>query len=76
MKSLLGSSHDIYTYLSFDKYADNMNAKAAAGAMNLDPKALKGNYLTGYSYFEKGQVVSKSDFKINKEITQQWGILF
>ncbi len=76
IKSLLGSSHDIYTYMSLDKYADNMSAKAAAGAMNLDPKALKGNYLTGYSDFEKGQVVSKSDFKINKEITQQWGILF
>ena len=76
MKALMGSSHDIYTYVSFDKYADNMSAKSAAGAMNLDPKALKGNYLTGYSDFEKGQVVSKSDFKINKEITQQWGILF
>ena len=76
MKSLMGTSHDIYTYLSLDKYADNMSAKAAAGAMNLDPKALKGNYLTGYSDFEKGQVVSKFDFKINKEITQQWGILF
>lgn len=76
MKTLMGSSHDIYIYISFDKYADNMSAKSAAGAMNLDPKALKGNYLTGYSDFEKGQVVSKSDFKINKEITQQWGILF
>jgi Domain of unknown function (DUF4836) len=76
MKTLMGSSHDMYTFVSFDKYADDIQAKAAAGAMNIDPKALKGNYITGYSDFEKGQIVSKSDFKINKEITKDWGLLF
>ncbi len=76
MRSLMGSSHDMYTFVSFDKYADNIQAKAAAGAMNIDPKALKGNYITGYSDFEKGQIVSKSDFKINKDISKDWGLLF
>lgn len=76
LKSLMGASHDIYTFFSFDKYADDMQAKAAAGAMNIDPKALKGNYFTGYSDFEKGQIVSKSDFEINKAITKDWGLLF
>jgi Domain of unknown function (DUF4836) len=76
MRSLMGSNHDMYTFASFDKYADNIQAKAAAGAMNIDPKALKGNYFTGYSDFEKGQIVSKSDFKINKDITKDWGLLF
>ena len=76
LKDLMGKTHDIYTFVSLDKYADNMSAKAAAGAMNLDPKALKGNYFTGFADFEKGQIVSKSDFKINKAITKEWGLLF
>ncbi len=75
MKDLMGKTHDFYTFGTFDKYADNMSAKAAAGAMNLDPKALKGNYFTGFADFEKGQIVSKSDFKINKHITKEWGLL-
>lgn len=76
IKTLMSKSHDMYSYFSFDKYADNIQAKAAAGAMNIDPKALKGNYFTGYSDFEKGQIVSKSDFKINKDITKEWGLMF
>lgn len=76
VKALMSKTHDIYTFASFDKLADNMSAKAAAGALNIDPKALKGNYFTGYGDFEKGQIVSKSEFKINKEITKEWGLLF
>ena len=76
LKKVMSSSHDVYSFLSFDKWGDDMQAKAAAGAMNVDPKALKGNYFTGYSDFEKGQIVSKSEFKINKDITKQWGIIF
>jgi Domain of unknown function (DUF4836) len=76
LQTLMASSHDIYSFVSFDKYADNMSAKAAAGAMNLDSKALKGNYFSGFSDFEKGKIVGKSDFIINKAITKDWGLLF
>jgi hypothetical protein len=75
-QNLMSSNHDMYTFMSFDKWADDMSAKAAAGAMNIDPKALKGNYFSGYSDFENGKIVSKSDFFINKGITKDWGLLF
>lgn len=73
---LFGEAHDIYSYTNFDKMADNPQIKASAGMMNIDPKALKGNYATGYSDFDKGQIVSKSDYQINKELRQQWGLMF
>ena len=73
---LFGEAHDIYSYTNFDKMADNPQVKASAGMMNIDPKALKGNYATGYADFEKGQIVSKSDYQINKELRQQWGLMF
>ncbi len=75
-QSLFSGKHDIYSYFSSDKIADNMSAKATAGALNIDPKDLKGNYATGYSDFENGEIVSKSDFKINSGITKQWGLMF
>ena len=50
--------------------------KSAAVAMNVDPKALTGNYFTGYGDFEKGQIVSKSDININQQLRKEWGILF
>jgi Domain of unknown function (DUF4836) len=76
LQTLMGSNHDIYSFVSFDKYADDVSAKAAAGAMNIDPKALKGNYFSGFSDFENGKIVGKSDFIINKAITKDWGLLF
>ncbi len=73
---LFGTVHDMYSYTNFDKMADNPQVKASAGMMNIDPKALKGNYATGYADFEKGQIVGKSDYQINKELRQQWGLMF
>lgn len=73
---LFGAKHDIYSYMSFDKLADDPQAKAGAGMMNLDPKSLKGNYATGYSDFENGQIVSKSDYQINADLRKQWGLMF
>jgi hypothetical protein len=75
-QNLMSSSHDMYTFVSFDKWAEDASAKMAAGAMNIDPKALKGNYFSGYSDFENGKIVSKSDFLINKGISKDWGLLF
>ena len=76
LKALMSSPHDMYSFVTFDKLANNTSAKAAAGAMNLDPKALKGNYFTGFSDFDKGQITSKSDFNINPAITKEWGLMF
>ncbi len=73
---LFGEQHDIYTYINFDKIADNPEMKAGAGMMNIDPKALKGNYMTGHADFEKGQMVGKSSYNINKELRQNWGLVF
>ena len=73
---LFGTKHDIYSYMSFDKLADDPQAKAGAGMMNLDPKSLKGNYATGFSDFENGQIVSKSDYQINADLRKQWGLMF
>jgi hypothetical protein len=73
---LFGEQHDIYTYMNFDKIADNPQMKAGAGMMNIDPKALKGNYMSGYADFEKGQIVGKSSYNINKELRQSWGLMF
>jgi Domain of unknown function (DUF4836) len=70
----MSATHDINSFMSFDKYAEEM--KGAAAAMNVDPKALVGNYFTGYGDFEKGQIVSKSEFNINKILVKEWGILF
>jgi Domain of unknown function (DUF4836) len=70
----MSASHDVNSFMSFDKYAEEM--KGAAAAMNVDPKALVGNYFTGYGDFEKGQIVSKSEFNINKILVKEWGILF
>lgn len=73
---LFNEPHDMYSYTSFDKFADNPQMKASAGMMNIDPKALKGNYATGYADFEKGQIVGKSDYQINKELRKDWGLMF
>ena len=73
---LFGTKHDVYTYMSFDKLADDPQIKGGAGMMNLDPKSLKGNYATGYSDFENGQIVSKSDYQINPELRKEWGLMF
>ncbi len=73
---LFGTVHDVYSFTNFDKIADNPQIKASAGVMNVDPKALKGNFATGYVDFEKGEIVGKSDYQINKELRQQWGLMF
>ena len=73
---LFGTKHDVYTYMSFDKFADDPQIKGGAGMMNIDPKALKGNYATGYSDFENGQIISKSDYNINAELRKEWGLMF
>lgn len=73
---LFGTKHDMYSYMSFDKLADDAQIKGGAGMMNLDPKSLKGNYATGYADFENGQIVSKSDYQINADLRKQWGIMF
>ena len=73
---LFSEPHDIYTYANFDKIADNPSVKGGAGMMNLDPKALKGNYATGHADFEKGLMVHKSDYVINKELRKAWGLMF
>jgi Domain of unknown function (DUF4836) len=70
----MSATHDFNSFVSLDKYAEDM--KGAAAAMNIDPKALVGNYFTGYGDFEKGQIVSKSAFNINKILVKEWGILF
>ena len=73
---LFATKHDVYTYMSFDKLADDANVKSGAGAMNIDPKDLKGNYATGYADFENGQIVSKSDYHINAGLRKEWGLMF
>jgi hypothetical protein len=73
---LFGTKHDVYTYMSFDKLANDPQVKGGAGMMNIDPKALKGNYITGYSDFENGQIVSKSDYQINAALRKEWGLMF
>jgi Domain of unknown function (DUF4836) len=70
----MSATHDVNSFMSLDKYAEDM--KGAAAAMNIDQKALTGNYFTGYGDFEKGQIVSKSEFNINKILVKEWGILF
>jgi Domain of unknown function (DUF4836) len=73
---LFSAKHDMYSYMSFDKLADDPQIKGGAGMMNLDPKSLKGNYATGYSDFENGQIVSKSDYQINAALRKEWGLMF
>jgi Domain of unknown function (DUF4836) len=73
---LFGAKHDVYTYVSFDKLADDATVKSGAGAMNIDPKDLKGNYATGYADFENGQIVSKSEYQINAGLRKEWGLMF
>jgi Domain of unknown function (DUF4836) len=70
------TKHDMYTYMSFDKLADDASIKGGAGMMNIDPKDLKGNYATGYADFENGQIVSKSDYNINAGLRKEWGLMF
>ncbi len=70
------TKHDIYTYVSFDKLADDASVKGGAGMMNIDPKTLKGNYATGFADFENGQVVSKSEYQINAGLRKEWGLMF
>jgi hypothetical protein len=73
---LFGAKHDMYSYMSFDKLADNAEIKSGAGMMNIDAKDLKGNYATGFADFENGQIVSKSDYQINAGIRKEWGLMF
>ena len=73
---LFSNKHDIYTYVSLDKIADNPKVKGSAGMMNIDPKDLKGNYMTGYADFEKGEIIAKSDYQINPELRKEWGLMF
>lgn len=75
-KTVMAQNHDIVSLMNFDKLADNGAARAAAGFMNIDPKALKGNYATSFWDFDNGKMTGHSDYHINTEISKQWSLAF
>jgi hypothetical protein len=73
---MMTEPHDMYSLLSTDGLANNIGAKAGAGVMGIDPKALLGNYVTGFSDFQQGEMTGKMLFNFKKELTKDFSIMF
>ena len=68
----LDSPHDITSWMSTDALAENESAGFALNMIDVNPDALKGNYIYSYGDFEKGKMTGHSDFLITKGLGEDF----
>jgi Domain of unknown function (DUF4836) len=68
LQKALSSNHDITSWLSTNPLAKNTGAGFALKMIDVEPDALKDNFISSYADFEKGKMVGHSDFIINDKL--------
>jgi hypothetical protein len=68
LRKALAGKHDIEGWMSTNALAANNAAGLALSMIDIDPEALKDNYVHSYANFEKGKIVGHADFFMNKAL--------
>ncbi len=68
LQKALSANHDITSWLSTNSLAKNSGAGFALNMIDVEPDALKDNFISSYADFEKGKMVGHSDFIINDKL--------
>ena len=70
LRDIMGKDADITTWSSLNALSENMQVKMMAGMMQIPAEALKGNYATSFTNFEKGQISSFGYLDFNDDLTK------
>ncbi|MBR9916047.1 MAG: DUF4836 family protein [Algicola sp.] len=76
IKSNLETGHDISMWLTTNPFADNPSAQFALSMAEIDPEALRDNYIRSYVDFENGKITGTSDLDLQKALTKDLGKFF
>jgi hypothetical protein len=68
----IGNSHDVSSWMSTDQLAENDAAGMALNMIDIEPEALKGNYIHSYGDFENGKITGHSEFFITKDLGEKF----
>ncbi len=68
LQKALSANHDITSWLSTNSLAKNGGAGFALNMIDVEPEALKDNFISSYADFENGKMVGHADFNINKKL--------
>ena len=72
LRKAIDSDHDIASWMSTDQLAKNDAAGMALNLIDIDPEALKGNYVHSFGDFENGRIIGHSDFFITKDLGEKF----
>ncbi len=75
-QKLMSSKHDVYNFTTLDNMHNDPNMIAIATYMGMDLTVLKGNSISSYMDFNKGECIAKSDFNFNTSFTKYYSYLF
>ena len=76
LQKCLSNNHDINSWMSSNAMADNENIKMFLPVINIDPEALKDNFIHSYLDFNNGEIVGHTTTFINKGLTKDLKLLF
>ncbi|MEM1219118.1 MAG: DUF4836 family protein [Bacteroidota bacterium] len=76
LKKAMKGDHDITTWFSSNTIAESPQIAMAMGMAEIDPEALKENYVHGYVDFLPGKVEGRANLFAQKELTKDLDKLF
>ena len=76
LQKALAERHDLTNWISSNGLANNPQAQFAMGMVQIDPEALKDNYIHSYVDFETGEIAGKSTYFLQKALTKDLDKLF
>ncbi|MCB0642032.1 MAG: DUF4836 family protein [Phaeodactylibacter sp.] len=76
LSKALSKEHDINTWLTSNPIAGNPQAGMAMAMAEVDPEALKDNFVHGYVDFLDGQIKGEADLEIQKALSKDLDLLF
>lgn len=68
LQKALSSNHDITSWLSTNPLSKNPGAGFFLNMIDVEPAALKDNFIHSYADFENGKMVGHADFIINDQL--------
>ncbi len=76
LQKCLSGNHDIMSWVSSNALAENENVRMMAPMANIDPDALKDNFIHSYLDFKNGEIVGHSSTFLNKGLTKDLKLIF
>ncbi|MCB0706257.1 MAG: DUF4836 family protein [Saprospiraceae bacterium] len=76
LQKALSDVHDISLWMTSNPFADDPNATFALSMAEIDPAALKDNFVHGYLDFNNGEIISSSDLYLQKGLTKDLDKIF